>query len=141
MSAQWMTNRDEIAEKLRPADWNQKLPRVPDDGDALVIARTVIAGMAEVNVARFAAGAAEEAEGPYAVLSDLILDVDEAIDLLDSARDSGDREEIHAARENLEGTTEEFLAEIRRRLLPDVVAAEEAEAEHWRAEPLTGLGS
>jgi hypothetical protein len=80
MSAQWMTNRDKIAEKLRPAKWNQQLPRLADEGDALVIAKT--------------AGFGEEAEDDESQLYDLILNVDCAINDLEAERDGGDREQI-----------------------------------------------
>jgi hypothetical protein len=124
MSAQWMTTRDRVAEKLRPWEWIKKLPRL-GEGDALVIART--------------AGFGEEADDFESDLYGLIVEVDAAIGDLEAARDGGDREEIDDARETRDGAVEEFLAEIRKRLLPDVVAAEEAETERIRAEPLPGL--
>ena len=67
------------------------------------------------------------------------MDVDYGIGDLESARDGGGREEVHAAREARDDATGEFLAAICRRLLPDVVAAEEAHTERMASAPLTGL--
>ena len=122
MTARWMTDRQELAGKLRTINWN-KMPRL-GEGDAEVIAVTAGLGLL------------------YDEAGALVIDVDSTISDVDDGRDSGaSREEMESLREARDGAVEEFLSHVRAHLLPDVVAAEEAEAARIRREPLTGLGT
>jgi hypothetical protein len=112
MSKPWMMTRARVAEKLRWFDENH-LPRL-DEGDALLIAK--------------AAGYGDEVEGDTD-LGGLVEEADTAICDLEMAHDGGNRDEIRDA------------PEIRKRLLPEVVAAEEAEASRIAASiPPISLG-
>jgi len=103
----------------------RKLPRLTE-GDAKVIAS--------------AAGFGEDITDPGSEICGLITDVDSAISDLGDARDGGDRDYVTWARETRDDTVEAFLEVVRNRLMPDVVAAEEAEAAAGLAEFAAGLG-
>jgi hypothetical protein len=73
-------------------------------------------------------------------LSDLAIDLDDALSELASARDDGDREYITDARDTAESCLDGWYSALRKALHPEKVAAEEAGLEAMCAAPLTGLG-
>ena len=123
MAVHWTTDRQLLTEKLRTVNW-RKLPQVREDWPETI---------------------AETAGLDYSCGSetwDLGTDAQAAIVDVADGRDSGaSREEMESLRETRDDALEEFLSHIRKYLLPDVVAAEDAEIARMCREPLTGLGS
>ena len=76
-------------------------------------------------------------------MEDEVIDTEEAITDHRINLDSGaGREDLQESRETRDGSIEEFIGELRKRLLPEAVAAEEAQMERlYPAGPLPGLGS
>jgi hypothetical protein len=76
-------------------------------------------------------------------LEDQVIDIEAAIsDHLSNLDSSAGREELQDSRETRDGTIEEFITALRKRLLPEAVAAEKAQMERLYlpvSDPLPGL--
>jgi hypothetical protein len=109
----WGTTRESVTEWVRPFS-NWKLhPKKLAEGDGETICKT--AGI-------------EDMDDEVTTLDSAICDHQDNID------GGAGREERAASREDLDGAIEEFIDGLRKRLVPETVAAEEAELDRMLAE-------